>query len=86
MHELSLALDLLSAIDRNLDRGDARVVRVSVGVGAAAGIVSGSLRFAFRVICEGTRADYHHLNGDGIDDWLAEINNVRQSFLIGVSA
>ena len=39
MHELSLARDLLSAIERKLDRGNARVVRVSVGVGAAAGIV-----------------------------------------------
>ena len=57
MHELSLARDLLSAIERKLDRGNARVVRVSVGVGAAAGIVSESLRFAFRVICEGTRVD-----------------------------
>jgi len=39
MHELSLARDLLAAIERKLDRGNARVVRVSVGVGAAAGIV-----------------------------------------------
>jgi hydrogenase nickel incorporation protein HypA/HybF len=57
MHELSLARDLLAAIERNLDRADTRVVRVNVGVGAAAGIVSESLRFAFRVICEGTQVD-----------------------------
>jgi len=53
MHELSLALDLLSAIERNLDYGDARVG----GVGAPAGIMSESLRFAFRVTSEGTRAN-----------------------------
>ncbi|HVB79373.1 MAG TPA: hydrogenase maturation nickel metallochaperone HypA [Candidatus Binataceae bacterium] len=56
MHELSLARDLLVAIERKLDRADARVVRVSVSVGSAAGIASESLRFAFRIICEGTRA------------------------------
>lgn len=55
MHELSLARDLLSAIERKLDRDDVRVVRVNVGVGTAAGIAPESLRFAFRVICEGTR-------------------------------
>ena len=33
MHELSLARDLLSAIERKLDRSNVRVVRVSVGVG-----------------------------------------------------
>jgi len=57
MHELSLARDLLAAIERKLDRSDGRVARVSVSVGSAAGIVSESLRFAFRVICEGTRLD-----------------------------
>jgi hydrogenase nickel incorporation protein HypA/HybF len=57
MHELSLARDLLAAIERKLDGGDARVVRVSVGIGAATGIVSDSLRFAFRVICKGTQLD-----------------------------
>ncbi len=31
MHELSLALDLLSAIERNSDRGDARVVPCQCG-------------------------------------------------------
>ena len=57
MHELSLARDLLAAIERKLDRSDARVVRVTVSIGSATGIVSESLRFAFRVICEGTRVD-----------------------------
>ena len=57
MHELALARDLLAAIERKLDRGDARVVRVSVSVGAAAGVVPESLRFAFRAVCEGTRVD-----------------------------
>jgi hydrogenase nickel incorporation protein HypA/HybF len=57
MHELSLARDLLASIERNLDRVNARVVRVSVSVGSAAGIVPESLRFAFSVICEGTRLD-----------------------------
>jgi hydrogenase nickel incorporation protein HypA/HybF len=57
MHELSLARDLLAAIERKLDRDDARVLRVRVSVGAAAGIVPDSLRFAFRVICESTRVD-----------------------------
>lgn len=55
MHELSLARDLLAAVERTLASSDAQVVRVSVSVGSAAGIVSESLRFAFRVICEGTR-------------------------------
>jgi hydrogenase nickel incorporation protein HypA/HybF len=57
MHELSLARDLVAAIERKLARSDARVVRVNVSVGSAAGIMSESLRFAFRVICEGTRLD-----------------------------
>jgi len=57
MHELSLARDLLAAIERKLDRSDARVVRVTVSIGSATGIVSESLRFAFRVICTGTRVD-----------------------------
>ena len=39
------------------DRGNERVVRVNVCVGSAAGIVPESLRFAFRVVCEGTRVD-----------------------------
>jgi hydrogenase nickel incorporation protein HypA/HybF len=56
MHELSLARELLAAIERKLDGANPRVVRVSVDIGAAAGVVSESLRFAFRVICEGTRA------------------------------
>ena len=57
MHEFSLARDLLSAMERNLDRSNSRVVRVAVIVGSAAGISSGSLRFAFRVISEGTRME-----------------------------
>jgi hydrogenase nickel incorporation protein HypA/HybF len=57
MHELSLARDVMGAIERKLDRSNARVVRVNVSVGSAAGIVPESLRFAFRAVCEGTRAD-----------------------------
>ncbi|MGO9607257.1 MAG: hydrogenase maturation nickel metallochaperone HypA [Candidatus Binataceae bacterium] len=57
MHELSVASDLLDAIERNLGEDAARVVRVDISVGAAVGIVSESLRFAFRVLAEGTRAD-----------------------------
>jgi hydrogenase nickel incorporation protein HypA/HybF len=57
MHELSLARDLLGAIERKLDRSNAQVVRVSVCFGSAAGIVPESLRFAFRVVCEGTRVE-----------------------------
>lgn len=57
MHELSLAIDLLAAIERNLGSCDARVARVNVSVGSAAGIVPESLRFAFRAIATGTRAE-----------------------------
>jgi hydrogenase nickel incorporation protein HypA/HybF len=57
MHEVSLARDLLAAIERKLDHNDARVVRVKLSIGSAAGIVPGSLSFAFRVLAEGTRAD-----------------------------
>jgi hydrogenase nickel incorporation protein HypA/HybF len=57
MHELSLARDLLAAIERKLDHNDERVVRVDMSIGSAAGIVPESLRFAFRVLAEGTRAD-----------------------------
>jgi hydrogenase nickel incorporation protein HypA/HybF len=57
MHELALARDLLAAIERKLDRNDARVVRVKLSIGSAAGIVPESLSFAFRVLAEGTRAD-----------------------------
>jgi hydrogenase nickel incorporation protein HypA/HybF len=57
MHELSLARDLLTAIERNLGPGDVRVVGVRVSVGSAAGIVLESLRFGFCVLAEGTRAE-----------------------------
>jgi hydrogenase nickel incorporation protein HypA/HybF len=57
MHELSLARDLLAAIERKLNHHDARVVRVKLSIGSAAGIVPESLSFAFRVLAEGTRAD-----------------------------
>jgi len=57
MHELSLARGLLAAIERKLDRSAARVVRVTVSVGSAAGIAPESLRFAFRVVCERTRVN-----------------------------
>ena len=57
MHELSLARDLLAAIERNLGPGDVRVVGVSVSVGSAAGITPESLCFGFRVLAKGTRAD-----------------------------
>ena len=57
MHELSLARDLLAAIERNLNRNDARVVRIKMSIGSAVGIVPESLSFAFRVLAQGTRAD-----------------------------
>lgn len=57
MHELSLARDLLAAIEREFADGGGHIIRVNVGIGAAAGIVPASLRFAFRVVCEGTQAD-----------------------------
>jgi hydrogenase nickel incorporation protein HypA/HybF len=57
MHELSLARDLLATIERKLNHNDARVVRVKISIGLAAGIVPESLSFAFRVLAEGTRAD-----------------------------
>ena len=56
MHELSIAIDLLAAIERNLGSADARVIRVIVSVGSAAGIAPESLRFAFGVVSAGTRA------------------------------
>jgi hydrogenase nickel incorporation protein HypA/HybF len=57
MHELSFAIDLLAAVEQNLGLGEARIVKVIVSVGSAAGIVPESLRFAFAVISAGTRAD-----------------------------
>ena len=57
MHELALARGLLSAVERNLTPADTRVVRVRVLAGAASGIAPDALRFAFRVLAEGTRAD-----------------------------
>ncbi len=57
MHELSLASALLAAVEQNLEPSDARVLRVTVSVGSAAGIVLESLRFAFAVIAAGTRVD-----------------------------
>jgi len=57
MHELSLARDLLAAIERNLDRPGLRVVRVNLSVGSASGVASDSLRFAFRALAEGTCAN-----------------------------
>jgi hydrogenase nickel incorporation protein HypA/HybF len=57
MHELSLARDLLAAIERKLNHNDTRVVRIKMSIGSAVGIVPESLSFAFRVLAEGTRAD-----------------------------
>ena len=57
MHELSLAVDLLAALEQKLGPGDNRVVRVIVSVGSATGIAPESLRLAFRAIVVGTRAD-----------------------------
>jgi hydrogenase nickel incorporation protein HypA/HybF len=57
MHELSLARDLLIAVESKLDQSGVRIVRISVTIGTAAGIVAESLRFAFRVIAKGTHAD-----------------------------
>ena len=57
MHELSLARDLLATIERKIADSDVRVTRVTVSIGAATGVVPDSLRFAFRVLCEKTRAE-----------------------------
>jgi hydrogenase nickel insertion protein HypA len=57
MHELAIAIDLLAAVRRNLESVDARVVRVIVNVGSAAGIATDSLRLAFHAIASGTRED-----------------------------
>jgi hydrogenase nickel incorporation protein HypA/HybF len=56
MHEVALARGLLEIVERTLTPRVRRVVRVNVSVGAAAGIVSESLTFAFLAIAEGTRA------------------------------
>lgn len=56
MHELSLARDLLAMVEKKLEPSNPRVMRISVSVGSATGIVLDSLRFAFRVLAEGTRA------------------------------
>jgi hydrogenase nickel incorporation protein HypA/HybF len=57
MHELALARGLLAAVERNLTPADTRVVRVRVLAGSASGVVPDALRFAFRVLAEGTRAE-----------------------------
>jgi hydrogenase nickel incorporation protein HypA/HybF len=57
MHELSIAIDLLAAVERNLEPGGARVVKVIANVGSAAGIAAESLRFAFHAVASGTRVD-----------------------------
>ncbi len=57
MHELSLARGLLEKVEEKLDLGRVRVLRVSVSVGSAAGIVLDSLRFAFEIVAAGTCAE-----------------------------
>ncbi len=54
MHELALARDLLAAVQQTLGAEDAKVMRVNVIVGSAAGIVPESLRFAFEALIQGT--------------------------------
>lgn len=56
MHEVSVARDLLGSIERALGTQHARVLRVDITVGSATGIVVDSLRFAFGIAAEGTRA------------------------------
>jgi len=55
MHELSIARDLLETVERTLGSDDIRVTRLNLGIGAATGIVSESLRFAFGILATGTR-------------------------------
>jgi hydrogenase nickel incorporation protein HypA/HybF len=57
MHELSLARDLLKTVEKNLASADARVLRIDLRIGTAAGIVLSSLRFAFAVVAAGTRVE-----------------------------
>jgi hydrogenase nickel incorporation protein HypA/HybF len=57
MHEVSIARDLLERIEGNLGSDRARVVRIAIDVGSAAGIVMESLRFAFEVVARGSRAE-----------------------------
>jgi hydrogenase nickel incorporation protein HypA/HybF len=57
MHELSIAIDLLAAVERSLEPADKRVIRVIVSIGSASGIASESLSFAFGVISTGTRLE-----------------------------
>ena len=57
MHELSLARDLLESVEQALRSQRARVLRIDVAVGSAAGIVADSLRLAFGVLAEGTCAE-----------------------------
>lgn len=54
MHELSLALDLLGAVERNLAGGVGSAVRIRVSVGAASGVVPAALEFAFRAAVSAT--------------------------------
>ena len=56
MHEVSIARDLLSQVEQNLDRDNARVLRVEIAVGSATGIISESLQFAFNAVARGTKA------------------------------
>jgi hydrogenase nickel incorporation protein HypA/HybF len=57
MHEVSIARDVLETVERRLGSDKVRVIRLNLGIGAAAGIVSESLRFAFGILAAGTRAE-----------------------------
>lgn len=56
MHELSIARVLLERVEENLGSAHARVYRIDLAVGSAAGIVADSLRFAFEAVAQGTRS------------------------------
>lgn len=59
MHEMSLAQSVLTEVERCLEPygPDARVVRVTLRVGVLRAVVPDAMRFCFKVVTKGTRAE-----------------------------
>jgi hydrogenase nickel incorporation protein HypA/HybF len=59
MHEMSLAMNLVTQVDRCLASfgPEARAVRITLEVGRLRAVVPDAMRFCFQVVSEGTAAE-----------------------------
>jgi hydrogenase nickel incorporation protein HypA/HybF len=57
LHELSIATEILDAVQKEAQRRNARVATVGLRIGDLSGVEQDSLRFCFEVLVQGTDLD-----------------------------